>query len=225
MYGFRLRDQNPLVLTLWGTLALAMVVALAFGNWSLAFVALTTLLLAIAPALLARRLNITLPVPFLFATTVFIIASVFMGEAFDFYERFWWWDIALHGASALGFGLIGFLFIFMLFEGDRYAAPPAAMAVIAFACGVTVGATWEIFEFLMDVTFDLNMQKSGLVDTMGDLIVDTIGAAIGGLSGYFYLRGSSAGILPRALRQFVDLNRRLYEKSRQKLQRDKPPSD
>ena len=75
------------------------------------------------------------------------MGSIFMGEAFDFYERVWWWDIGLHGLSAISFGLIGFLFVFMLFEGDRYAAPAMALGVLSFACAVTIGTLWEVFEF------------------------------------------------------------------------------
>lgn len=142
-----------------------------------------------------------------------------MGEAFDFYERVWWWDIALHASSALGFGMIGFLFVFMLFEGDRFAAPPSALALITFCFAMTVGATWEVFEFGMDHIFGLNMQKSGLNDTMGDIIVDAGGAGLAAITGYFYLRGSSRGFLAVAISQFVERNKRLYQKSKNRLKR------
>jgi len=47
----------------------------------------------------------------------------------------------------------------------------------------SIGALWEVFEFGMDQIFGMNMQKSGLVDTMGDLIVDAIGAGLAAMSG------------------------------------------
>ncbi len=219
MKGPPLFGQNRIVAVLWGVLLVTAATALVFGRWEISFVALATFGLAITPSILASRLDITLPVPFLVATTLFIFASVFMGEAFDFYERVWWWDMALHGASAIGFGLIGFLFIFMLFEGDRYAAPPAALAFIAFCVGVTIGALWEVFEYLMDLWFGLNMQKSGLDDTMTDLMIDAVGATIGAVAGYIYLRGSNDRVLTRLIQQFVTLNRRLYQKSRNKLRK------
>ena len=153
------KSQSWVILTLWGALLLSAIIALALMRWSLAFVSVVTLLLAIAPALLARRYKITLPMPFLFATTLFVFGSVFLGEAFGFYENFWWWDIALHGTSAIGFGLIGFLFIFMLFEGDKFAAPPVAICFLSFCLAMTVGGVWEIFEYAMDQWLGLNMQK------------------------------------------------------------------
>lgn len=211
-----IRDANLLTRLIWGALILAVVVSLFMARWSLAFVALATFLLTLVPPLLASRWSLALPRTYLLASTIFIFCSVFLGEAFDFYELYWWWDIALHGFSAVGFGLFGFLFIFMLFEGDRFAAPPSALAFLAFCVGMMVGAVWEIFEFGMDQIFGLNMQKSGLIDTMGDLIVDAIGAAFASVSGYLYLRGKGDGPLGDLIEVFVQRNRAFYQRFRQR---------
>lgn len=214
-----IKDTGALMLTIWALLLLAAAVALGLGRWSIAFVSGATLALSLLPPILANRWSLRLPVPFLLATTLFFFGSIFLGEAFDFYERLWWWDIALHGTSAIGFGLTGFLFIFMLFEGDRFAAPPSAIAFITFCVAMTMGAIWEVFEFAMDQTFGLNMQKSGLLDTMGDLIVDAIGGLIASVTGYLYLTRNSAGVLGHGLTQFIALNRRLYQKSKNRLKK------
>ena len=183
-------------------------------TWPVVFVAIVTLVLTFLPARFARFFGISLPRSVLTAIVVFIFATLFLGEVGDFYERFWWWDVALHFFSALSFGAMGFLFIFMLFEGDRYAAPPWALAVLAFCVGLSIGALWEVFEFTMDQLFGLNMQKSGLVDTMKDLIVDTVGAAIGAFAGYLYLKGRQLGGIGGVMVEFVEANKRLYGKLR-----------
>ena len=212
-----IRKSSRPVLVIWALLLVAAMIALGLGRWSLAFVSIATLTLSLVPPLLAARWSLTLPLPFLVATTLFFFASIFLGEAFDFYERLWWWDLGLHGSSALGFGLTGFLFVFMLFDGDRLAAPPSAIAFITFCVAMTVGAIWEVFEFTMDLFFGLNMQKSGLDDTMGDLIINAVGGLIASLTGYFYLVRNSAGLLGRALGQFIQMNQRLYQKYKQRL--------
>ncbi|MBV2359230.1 hypothetical protein KUH32_05570 [Thalassococcus sp. CAU 1522] len=205
--------RNYAVYAIWAFLTLELSVALVTGRWTTAFVAAATLGLSALPALFAARFDIRLPVSFFAAAVLFIFATIYLGEVGDFYERYWWWDIMLHGGSAMGFGLIGFLFVFMLFEGNRYAAPPIAVAFISFCFAVTIGAVWEIFEFGMDQLFGFNMQKSGLTDTMTDLIVNCAGAAVGAAAGYFYLKGRQLGGPIAAIEEFVRLNRRLFRKA------------
>lgn len=214
-----IKNSSPKILAIWALLLIAGLVALGFARWSLAFVSFATLALSLLPPLLAARWSLTLPLPVLIFTTLFFFASIFLGEAFDFYERLWWWDLALHGSSALGFGLTGFLFVFMLFEGDRFAAPPSAIAFITFCVAMTVGAIWEVFEYAMDLSFGLSMQKSGLDDTMGDLIVNALGGFIASLTSYVYLLRNSAGMLGQGLSQFIRLNQRLYLKYKQRLKK------
>ncbi len=76
----------------------------------------------------------------------------------------------------------------MLFEGDRFAAPPIAIAFLSFCVAMAIGGIWEIFEFSMDQFFGMNMQKSGLVDTMWDLIVDALGTLFAAVTGFLYLK-------------------------------------
>ena len=208
----KLGKQSYVVYLIWAVLALEFVVSMFEGRYSLAFIALATLSLSLAPMIFADRFHIRLPVRFFAGIVLFIFGTVYLGEAFDFYEKYWWWDVLLHGGSALGFGLIGFIFVFILFEGDRYAAPPWALSFMAFAIAVSIGVMWEIFEFAMDQTFGLNMQKSGLIDTMWDLIVDVIGAFVGAWAGYGYLQGRDKSGLAGMIREFVSKNRRLFRR-------------
>lgn len=207
-------EQTLLAKAIWLLLVLFFLDALVVGNWPLAFVSLATLILSLAPVFAARWANIHVPPSFIAATVIFIGGTLFLGEVFGFYERFWWWDIAMHAGSAVGFGLIGFVLVFMMFQGDRYAAPPIAIAFFAFCFALAIGTMWEVFEFVMDQVFGLNMQKSGLMDTMGDLIVDMVGALVGAGSGWAYLRWQSKGGLGRLIEDFVARNPRFFRRFR-----------
>lgn len=208
------RDQTLLTRLIWLALVAAAAEALYTGRYSLTFVALITLGLSMAPVLVARWAQITVPKGFMLAVVMFVGGTIFLGEVFDFYNRFWWWDVVMHGGSAIGFGLIGFVLVFMMFQGDRFAAPPSAIAFFAFCFALAIGAMWEIFEFAMDQGFGLNMQKSGLRDTMGDLIVDCVGALIGAGAGYAYLRGRQLGGITSVIEDFVRRNPRFFRKGR-----------
>lgn len=205
-----------LLLVVRVVLAVEMVTALLSRAWPQAAIAAATLALTFLPGRMARFFGVRLPPSFLAMIAAFIFATLFLGEVADFYERFWWWDLVLHFGSAVSFGLFAFLFIFMLFEGDRYAAPPSAIGFLSFCVAISIGTIWEIFEFAMDQTFGLNMQKSGLPDTMGDLIVDTVGAAIGGTVGFLYLKGIAIGGPMALIDEFVRANRRLYRRVRRR---------
>lgn len=175
------------------------------------FITLVAFALTILPGVLANRVGLRLPPSFLAATALFVLATLYLGEIQDFYDRFWWWDLVLHFGSAMGFGILGFLLVFMLFQGDRYAAPPWALGVLSFCLAMTVGALWEIFEYAMDTLFGFNMMKSGLPDTMGDLIVDAVGAALAALAGIIYLVGR-AGRLGTPFDLFITTNRTRFRK-------------
>lgn len=205
-------EQTWLVRIIWVMLLISATGALVTMRWSLAFVAGVTLALSMAPVWLARWVDVKVPPSFMAVIVLFVAGTIFLGEVYDFYERFWWWDIAMHGGSAVGFGLIGFVLIFMMFQGDRFAAPHIVVAFFAFCFAMTVGALWEVFEFTMDQLFGLNMQKSGLLDTMGDLIVDTAGALFGAGCGWLYLKGQDYGGPVRMIDDFVKRNPRFFRR-------------
>ena len=94
---------------------------------------------------------------------------------------------------------------------------PGFVALFAFVFGVGMGALWEIFEFGMDSFLGMDMQKamlgdpSGLTDTMWDLVVDTLGAAVIAFLGYGYLRtAGSDSFLERWIDRFLDDNPHLF---------------
>ncbi|MDQ2091289.1 hypothetical protein [Marimonas arenosa] len=213
-----LREQTLLTKLIWAALLIIAADALLTGRLPVAFVALATLGLSAVPVVFARWAAVYVPPSFMLAVVAFVGGTLFLGEVYDFYERFWWWDITMHGASALGFGLIGFLLVFMMFQGDRFAAPHLAVAFFGFCFAVAIGAAWEVFEFVMDQLFGLNMQKSGLMDTMGDLIVDIIGAFLGATVGWAYLKGRQAAGLQKLVAEFVERNPRFFSR----LNGDKP---
>ena len=205
-------DQTWLARLIWLALAGVMLWAMWQRQFELSFVALATLGLSMAPVFVAKWADVFVPPSFIAALVIFVGGTLFLGEVFDFYERLWWWDMAMHASSAIGFGLIGFVLVFMMFQGDRFAAPPVGVAVFALCFAVTIGTLWEVFEFAMDQLFGLNMQKSGLMDTMGDLIVNTGGAVIGAAAGFGYLKGQARGGLATVIDEFVQRNPRLFQR-------------
>ncbi len=207
-------NHSIVVYVIWVLLIGGAGFAIYERHWESLFVTVLTFALTFAPLLFQRFYHVKIPVFFTSAIIVFTYSTLFLGEIGNFYERLWWWDVMLHGGAAIGFGLIGFIIILMLFRDSKYAAPPIALAWFAFCYAMTIGVLWEIFEFGMDQIFGLNMQKSGLADTMYDLIVDTFGAFVGAAAGFFYLKGRWFGGLAKLIDQFVDENKELFDEKK-----------
>ena len=75
-----------------------------------------------------------------------------------------------------------------------------AIALIATSISIHLGVAWEIFEYFMDTNLGWNMQKSGLDDTMLDMVADSVGAAIGSLAAYRVCLGHRSGLFVKQLR-------------------------
>lgn len=183
-------------------------------QWLAAVTTAGVILVTLIPLLLGRRFRVFIPPEFELLAIAFVFASLFLGEVRGYYVRFWWWDAVLHTASGFLLGILGFLLVFVLNETESVELhmKPGFVALFAFTFAVALGAVWEIFEFGMDSVFGMNMQKSGLVDTMWDLIVDTIGAAVIAYLGHGYLRTSgSNSFLERWIRSFILHNPRLFD--------------
>lgn len=189
--------------------------ALIQGRWQTAFLVLWILVLSALPLVLTRRMRVIVPPEFELVAIVFLFASLFLGSVHGYYERFWWWDTMLHTGSGFLLGMAGFLLVYILNQEPNIPLRmrPIFVALFSFAFSVAVGALWEIYEFAADQFLGLNMQKSGLVDTMWDLIVDTLGAAVVSTAGYVYLRKGSKSFLEDAMTGFLRANSRRFDKS------------
>lgn len=191
------------------SLVMATTIALVAQQWLIVFHALLTLIISFTPSIIERNWRIHTPVSYTLMLNLFIYSAIFLGSAIGFYNRFWWWDTALHTLSGVTLGFIGFLLLYTLYQRHRVDMGPGALAIFAFCFAVAVGALWEIFEFTMDQLVGTNMQKNGLNDTMWDLIVDSIGAMVVASIGYLQIVSQKRGWFQYLLNQFLLANTRL----------------
>jgi len=190
-------------------LAIAATISLYNKDWINLLLALIALFLTILPALIEKRFKVDYPSEFEILILIFIYLSVYLGEIRYFYYKFWWWDIFLHGISGIIIGVIGFSLIYLLNKERTLSIELSHLfiAIFSFSFAIAIGTIWEIFEFFIDSFLGLNMQKSGLIDTMWDLIVDTLGALLASISGYLYLKGNLK-IFERIEKGFIEKNPR-----------------
>lgn len=192
-------------------LLLAILTSFFTNHWLNLFTSIITLSLTYATQFINKHTPIKIIHEINIIAMLFLFAANFLGEIFDFYYYIWWWDIFLHTLSGVFLGFAGFIIVFMLNGSPNIGVElsPFFIAMFAFCFATSLGVVWEVFEFFMDSFFGLNMQKSGLIDTMWDLIVDSGGALFAGITSYLYLkigrRTSLIDIVEKFIRKNLDV--------------------
>ncbi|MGI8704512.1 MAG: hypothetical protein ACR2JJ_01710 [Sphingomicrobium sp.] len=217
-FGPRLarRAHFAVLLVLQALMAAELVLLVIRGQWMHVFLTAAVMAGILAPELIRRKFRVEIPSEVQILAVLFVFATLFLGEVRDYYERIWWWDLALHTTAGLLLGLLGFLIVYVLNESRdvQLQMRPLFMALFAFAFALSIGTLWEIFEFAMDQNFGLTMQKpmladpSGLTDTMWDMMVNAGGAAIVSVSGWLYIRQSRRRHVDTWIARFIRRNRR-----------------
>ena len=227
-----------------------LVLQLLNRNYENVFLCALTLLLLVMPSLVQVTFKVELPTTLEIIILVFIFAAEILGEISEFYLVFPFWDTVLHTVNGFLAAAIGFSLVDLLNRSERtvFNLSPLFTAIVAFCFSMTIGVVWEFFEFGMDTLIGYDMQKIsetavngqelglggyldiGLIDTMQDLIVNFIGAAIFSVIGFFYVKnrgkGSVAGrFIPRrkaADRDFLKIAREESASARGQLSADEP---
>ena len=154
------------------------------------------------PSLLRHKWQLIIPSKMMVLFAVFLYCAIFLGEVRSFYYNVPHWDTILHTFSGAMLGALGFSVINFLNRTDRVPMnlSPVFVAFFTLCFAVFLGVVWEFYEFTADGLLHTNMQKfalesgeplvgrAALIDTMKDLIVDTIGALVMAVIGYISIR-------------------------------------
>lgn len=162
------------------------------------------------PSIIARKFRFELPVLLYTFFMVFLYCAIFLGEVQSFYYIIPHWDVILHAFSSIMTGFFGLMVVTVLNRDEHLVIhlSPFFVSLFAFCFAVTIGGLWEIYEFSFDGILGLNMQKfllsdgtvltgrAALTDTMKDIIVDTLGALLSSVIGYFSIRHNKMWFVP-----------------------------
>ena len=195
----KLKTIKKLKIFILISLVLLFILSIVLGalqkNWIAVLISVVGLFSSLLPSILERKFSVDFSEGVEIIALLFIYAYFYLGEYHNFFSLFWWWDLFLHGVGLFLIGLMSFSIVALLNKKRNVAVNLSAffVAVFAFCFALSIGALWEIFEFFMDSFFGFNMQKSGLVDTMGDMIMGSFGAFVASCLGYIYMRRNSLG--------------------------------
>ncbi|HEV7253050.1 MAG TPA: hypothetical protein VGN97_08100 [Mesorhizobium sp.] len=105
------------------------------------------------------------------------VAANIAGYALDLYGQFWWFDRILHAFTLFAMTL---WLAFLVFAPGFREGYRVRTFFLVLSLGLAIGAVWEIAEWAYDQLAPQNVIK-GKFDTVLDLIMDTVGAALAAL--------------------------------------------
>lgn len=193
------------------TLLVAIGWSIIARDWETLGMSILTYASTYIPTFLEHQYRVYFPIEYHLVIVAFLYGSLFLGEVGDAYERFWWWDIMLHTSSGVVLGFVGFLVLYIMHLQQRLKMSAGMIAFLAFCVALATGALWEIFEFAADQFFGATMQN-GNTDTMGDLVVDALGALCVSIAGYFHFKKIRLGLIARHIDNFVAINPHLFRR-------------
>lgn len=136
------------------------------------------------------------------------ILSVDLGTALGLYGRFPWWDTFVHAF----FGFLSCATLYSLYFRFREGKPDLLDFIGMVLLVISFAAIWEVYEFVAGGVLDSDMQDvaasiakgiNPITDTMVDIVVATIGAAL-----------FEAGLFVRGRLLRMKQNRRLRRRGR-----------
>jgi hypothetical protein len=210
---------------LWAGLAAASLVAALGGNWGWALALVATVALSLLPVAFTAASGIVFPSGLLTGVTLFTAAALVLGEAAGLYGTTAWWDLLLHGVASAVLSLVGAALALLPTAGARPRCPVWVLATLAFSFSMMVGAMWEVLEFTLDQTFGTNTQRSGLPDTMWDIVLNLGGGTLGAVAAWGWMARGWRGPLSGLLGAFVEGNDVLYGLRRVRGRRMPLPDD
>ncbi|MDI9498858.1 MAG: hypothetical protein QM270_10310 [Bacillota bacterium] len=148
--------------------------------------ALAGIILTPLAGLLDRRSRLAIPPLPRSLFAIFLLCALGLGSAWSLCEVIAGWDKLLHASSAALLTLLGAGLLHSRLPNGKTDIGRTTTAGFCFAG--TAGVFWEFFEFLVDSLLGLNSQRfrapdgtalcgqAALLDTMGDLLTNTLGA-------------------------------------------------
>lgn len=226
---------------------LALILQLVFKEYHNALTCVLTLLLILLPMFLQRKFKLVIPNSLLLLFYLVVYAAGILGEVYNFYIYFKWWDIVLHTLSGFLIASLG-LSLFSLNTLDKtFNIKPLLVSLFVLCFSMTISTMWEFNEYGIDKFFNTDHQKDtyvstissvnfdkskngkpvvikdvsktilydkkgselavieagyldiGLNDTMGDLLVNFIGAFLYSYFTYHYLRKHKSNIASKLI--------------------------
>ena len=154
------------------------------GNWIYVGQSIGTAAVISLPYVLEAGRRLAVPPVTKMILMLFAFCGLFLGSTNGFYDNYFWWDSVLHSLSGPVCGILIYSIIF-----GKSGLTHGMSLLLVFCFIMTFGTIWEIVEFTLDNTLGMHMQLGSLLDTMTDILFNTLGAIVFTLLVHIRLKG------------------------------------
>jgi len=182
-------------------LGLVIVFFLTIGGYNVGkdpeYIAVTQLVSAVVTMILPiMRLKNLFKAPYWFL--ILMTTNVYMYSVMlfcGFYDNIWWWDKFSHWYSSLLVSMVVFIALAVVEHSTKCISllPKPVFLLLVFMIGFSFGNIWEIAEGLVDAFSPKAYMQGPIIDTMGDLRMDFLGAGVMVLIGALLTRKRGMG--------------------------------
>lgn len=120
---------------------------------------------------------------------LFLIIALVMGSLLNLYYKIWWIDLLAHFISGILTSIVAFILLQKNKLVDKKYKWFGFLFIIVFT--TSIACCWEYFEFLCDKIFHEDAQwviKTGVDDTMTDMLIATLGGILVSIYYLYYLK-------------------------------------
>lgn len=169
------KDKKTLIVyfVLRVLIIMCMIREIMLGNIQNVFLCVLSLILFLIPGFIENKFKIEFPSLLERMVYIFIFSAEILGEINNFYGHIEIWDTILHVTNGFLCASIGFSLVYILNNKiSTFKISAFFVALVSFCFSMTVGVSWEIFEYAADNLLNKDMQKDTYVDSIRTVQTD-----------------------------------------------------
>ena len=124
----------------------------------------------------------------IFSYYLFLLLALVFGSILGVYYEIWWFDLFTHFLSGIMTSILAFIILKENKIADKKHKIFNFIFILTFT--IAIAACWEFFEFTSDKLFKSDVQwvaKTGVDDTMTDMLIATLGGVISSIYYLYYV--------------------------------------
>lgn len=166
-------------------------------------VSIIALAITFIPTILKKFFKIETPAIFEIIYLMAIYGILTLGELRGFFSGLWWWSILTTLTASIALGFVSLTITNLLYIKNKISQSPLLIGTIIFSITVTFGVFWEIFEFVLDILIQTDLQRN-LIETMQDISINVLGALIVSISGTIYMKNDKEYLISTFLSKIIE---------------------